>query len=72
MPLRARYYDEDGTLSRTITFSDFGTMGGRTVPARTVIEPADGDERTVVIYLELEFDVDLGEGFFSLRNLRAR
>ena len=72
MPLWARYYDEDGTLSRTITFSDFGTMGGRMVPTRTVIEPADGEERTVVIYLELEFDVGLGEDFFSLRNLRAR
>ena len=72
MPLWARYYDEDGTHSRTITFSDFGPMGGRTVPARTVIEPADGDERTVVIYLELDFDIDIDEGFFSLRNLRAR
>ena len=72
MPLWARYYDEDGGLSRTITFSDFGPMGGRTVPARTVIEPADGEERTVVTYLELEFDVGLEEGFFSLRNLRAR
>ena len=72
MPLWARYFDEDGTLSRTITFSDFGPMGGRTVPARTVIEPADGDERTVVIYLELEFDVGLEESFFSLRNLRTR
>ena len=72
MPLWARYYDEDGTLSRTITFSDFGPMGGRTVPARTIIEPADGDERTVVTYLELEFDIDVDEGFFSLRNLRAR
>ena len=72
MPLWARYYDEDGTLSRTIAFSDFGTMGGRTVPARMVIEPADGEERTVVIYLELEFDVGLKEDFFSLRNLRER
>lgn len=72
MPLSARYYDEDGTLSRTITFSEFRAMGGRTVPARTVIEPADAEERTVVIYLELEFDVGLAESFFSLRNLRAR
>ncbi len=72
MPLWSRYYDEDGTLSRTITFSGFRPMGGRTVPARTVIEPADAEERTVVIYLELEFDVGLEESFFSLRNLRAR
>ena len=72
MPLWAHYYDEDGTLSRTITFSDFAMMGGRMVPARTVIQPAEGEERTVVIYLELEFDVGLEKDFFGLRNLRAR
>lgn len=72
MPLWARYYDEDGTVSRTITFSDFGSLGGRLVPTRTVIQPADSEERTVVTYLELEFDVGLSEDFFSLRNLRAR
>ena len=72
MPQWTRYYDEDGTLSRSMTFSDYAVMGGRTVPTRTVIEPADEDERTVVTYLELEFDMGLKEDFFSLRNLRAR
>ena len=72
MPLWTRYYDEDGTLSRTFTFSEFGLLGGRTVPLRVVIEPADGDGRTVVTYLEIEFDAGLAEDFFSLRNLRAR
>lgn len=72
MPMWGRYYDDDGTLARTITFSNFVSMGGRTVPARTVIQPADSDERTVVTYLELEFDVGLEADFFSLRNLRAR
>ena len=74
MPLWAHYYDEDGTLwpARSTFSEDLRTMGGRTVPTRTVIQPADEDERTVVIYLELEFDVGLDEDFFSLRNLRAR
>ena len=72
MPLWANYYDEDGTLVRTMNFSDFKVMGGRTLPARMIMEPTDGEERTVVTYLELEFDVGLDEDFFSLRNLRAR
>ncbi|MCY4574947.1 MAG: outer membrane lipoprotein-sorting protein [Gemmatimonadetes bacterium] len=72
MPIWARYFDEDGTLSRTFTFSEFGSLGGRLVPTRTVIQPADSEERTVVTYLELEFDVGLEADFFSLRNLRAR
>ena len=72
MPLWAHYFDEDGTLARTITFAEFRDLGGRRVPTRMVIEPGDGEERTVVTYLELEFDVGLEEDFFSLRNLRAR
>ncbi len=71
MPLWAHYYDEDGTLARTMTFEDFRDLGGRRVPTRMVIEPGDGEERTVVTYLELDFDVGLEEDFFSLRNLRA-
>ncbi len=72
MPVWARYYDEDGSLVRTMDFSDFRVLGGRTLPTRMVMEPTDGEERTVVTYLELEFDVGLDEDFFSLRNLRAR
>ncbi len=72
MPLWARYYDEDGGLVRTMTFSDFRVLGGKTLPTRMVMEPTDGDERTVVTYLELDFDVGLDEDFFSLRTLRAR
>jgi len=56
MPLWAHYYDEDGTLARTMTFADIRTMGGRTIPTRIVIEPADGEERTVITYVGIEFD----------------
>ncbi|MGI9625992.1 MAG: outer membrane lipoprotein-sorting protein [Longimicrobiales bacterium] len=72
MPLWARYYDEDGTLVRTMTFTDFQQMGGRLVPTVMTVEPEDMEERTVVTYLDLSFDIDLDEGFFSLRNLKAR
>ena len=73
MPVWVRYYDEDGALVRTLTFSDFRTMGGRLVPATMTVVPTDKpDESTVLRYHELEFDIALDEGFFSLRNLRAR
>jgi len=72
MPLWARYYDEDGTLVRTMTFSDFRLMGGRLVPAAMDVLPEDKPgERTSVRYAELEFDVDLNRDFFSLRALRS-
>ena len=72
MPTWVRYYDEDGIVARTMTFSDYQMMGGRLVPATMTAIPTDKpDEFTRVRYLELEFDVALDAEFFSLRNLRA-
>ena len=73
MPTWVRYFDEDGSLVRTMTFDDFRVMDGRLVPARFTIQPEDKpEERTVIRYSELEFDVGLDASFFSLRNLRTR
>jgi hypothetical protein len=72
MPTWARYFDEDGTLVRTFTFSDYRRMGGRLVPAVMEARPEDKpNERTTVRYAELEFDLGLEESFFSLRALRS-
>jgi len=72
MPTWVRYYDEDGEVARTMTFSDYRMMGGRLVPAVMTAVPADKPEEfTRVLYQELEFDVDLDADFFSLRNLRT-
>jgi outer membrane lipoprotein-sorting protein len=73
MPVRVLYYDESNELMRTMTFSDYRTMGGRLVPARMDVVPSDKPtERTSLIYHELAFDIGLDESFFSLRNLRAQ
>ena len=73
MPVWARFYDERDDLIRTITWSEYQTMGGRLVPALMTIVPADKPgEHTAVRYAELEFDLDLDGSFFSLRSLRAR
>ena len=71
MPLWVRYYDEDGTLSRTMVYSEFARLGGRLVPTVMDMRPADKPgERTTVRYRELEFDLDLDRSFFSLQNLK--
>ena len=73
MPIWARYYDEDGELARTLEFSDFRNMGGRLVPAKMDMQPADKPgERTTMLYDDLEFDVDLEKSFFSLQMLKRR
>ena len=73
MPIWARYYDEDGELARTLEFSDFRNMGGRLVPAKMDMHPADKPgERTTMLYDNLEFDIDLEKSFFSLQTLKRR
>lgn len=73
MPLRARYYDEDGDLSRTLVYSEFRNLGGRTVPTVLDMYPADKpNERTTVRYDELEFDLEIERSFFSLQALRRQ
>jgi outer membrane lipoprotein-sorting protein len=73
MPVWARYYDEDDTLVRTMTFSDYRVMGGRLVPAAMDMLPEDKpNERTSIRYAEVEFDIEIDESFFSLRSLRSR
>jgi hypothetical protein len=72
MPTWARYHDEDGELVRTLEYSEYREMGGRLVPAVMVMVPQDKpDEQTLVRYSELDFDIEIDEGFFSLRALQS-
>ena len=73
LPLLSRYYDEEGVLARTITFSDIKEMGGRRLPAVMRVVPADKPgEYTEMVYEKIEFGVDLDDSFFSLQELRRR
>ena len=71
MPLWTRCYAEDGELARTMRYSEFTNLGGRTVPAVMEMVPADKpSETTKIIYEQLVFDIDIDQSFFSLRNLQ--
>lgn len=71
MPLLSYYFDEAGKLVRTVTFSEYRTMGGRLVPARMKLVPEDEPgEFTELIYEDISFDLKLEPGFFSLQNLK--
>ncbi len=71
MPIRSRYYGEDGRLKRTLRFSDYRVMGGRLVPAKMRMVPADEPgEHTEVLYTDLMFDVTIPRKTFSLAELR--
>lgn len=71
LPLSARYYDEDMVLARTLDFMDIREMGGRMLPARLRMVPADKPaEFTELTYLDIEFDIDVPDSLFSLMQLR--
>ncbi|MCP4656170.1 MAG: outer membrane lipoprotein-sorting protein [bacterium] len=71
LPLRISYYDERMELARTMIFSEFRPLGGRLLPAKMTVVPADEpEERTVVEYHAIDFDPKLDDDVFSLHNLR--
>ena len=69
--LRVEHYDQRDRLASTLVFSEIGELGGRIFPARLTLTPADRPEqRTILSYERLEFDVDLSESFFTQQNMR--
>jgi outer membrane lipoprotein-sorting protein len=70
IPDRWEYYDE-GELVRVMTFFDIESVGGRPLPLRLVIQPIDEpQERTEIVYTELQLDVPVDPELFTRRGLR--
>ncbi len=70
IPERWEYFDE-GELIRTMTFSEIETVSGRPLPLRLTIQPIDEpEERTEILYRELELDVAVDPDLFTRRGLR--
>ncbi|HEX5168083.1 MAG TPA: outer membrane lipoprotein-sorting protein [Cyclobacteriaceae bacterium] len=69
--LLVRYYDEEGVLVNTLVLSDIKSMGGRVLPTRLEMIPADNPkQKTVIEYYDLAFDIGLKEDFFSMQNMK--
>ena len=67
------YWDEDGALVRSMTFSDVQTIGGRPVPMKMRMVPADEPgEYTEIVYDRLRFDVEIPDSLFTLQSIRRR
>ena len=68
--MRAEYYDEGGTLVNTMHCSDIKMLGGRLLPARMEMVPAEKKgNKTVLIYNSLEFDKPTDDNFFTTQNM---
>jgi len=73
IPVWQRYYDEKGTVVRILHLRDISTFGGRRIPAVMEMAPQNKEgHKTVIRYLDIEFDRKIEEEVFSLRNLRER
>ena len=70
LPLLARYYDRRLRLARTMRFDQVRELGGRRLPSRLTLERTDEEgSRTVLRYIDLDFDTDVPESTFSLSRL---
>jgi len=71
MPVWVRFYDERGTLKRTMRYEDVKEVGGRMMPTKMILQPADApSERTIVTFHRTRFDIPMADSLFTLRGLK--
>jgi outer membrane lipoprotein-sorting protein len=73
IPVWEKYYDDDGKLMRVMNFEDIEEFDGKVIPSVMELIPQNEEgHRTVVRYLDVDFNPNMSEDVFSLRNLRSR
>lgn len=69
--LKAEQYDEEGFLVNTMYASDIRNLGGRQLPATMEMIPADSpDQKTIITYKDIAFDIAIEEAYFSIQNMK--
>ncbi len=58
-------------MINTMSTFDVKILGGRRIPVRQEMQPADkSDQKTVLLLHKAEFDFDIPTSFFSQQNMR--
>jgi outer membrane lipoprotein-sorting protein len=66
-----KYYDEDDYLVSTMILSEEKDIGGRFLPTKLEMIPAENPrQKTVIEYTVREFNKPINAGFFSLQNMK--
>ncbi|MDX1829862.1 MAG: outer membrane lipoprotein-sorting protein [Lutibacter sp.] len=69
--IKTEFYDEDNDLVKSEFGYDFKNMGGRLIPTRIEIVPANEEGKKTVLYIkEMKFNIDLPATFFSQQNMK--
>ncbi len=71
LPVSEMFYDEKDQLMRTMSFRDVKTFDDRRIPSVMELVPHDGKGKTVIRYLEAQFNTAIPAGTFTTRNLRT-
>jgi len=69
--LKAEYYDEYGDKVKMMVGKEVKTLGGRRIATHWEMIPLDEpDQKTVMIYQEIDFNIDIKPSFFSQQNMK--
>jgi outer membrane lipoprotein-sorting protein len=69
--LKTEHYDEDDDLVDTSYGQNIKELGGRLLPTKMVLVPADEEgHKTIMEYISLEFDIKFEDRFFSTQNMK--
>jgi outer membrane lipoprotein-sorting protein len=71
LPVTEKYYDQQDRLMRTMSFRDVKIFDDRTIPSVMELVSQDGKGKTIIRYLEAEFDIDIPAETFTTRSLRT-
>lgn len=67
-----KYFDEFGSLINTLSSYQVKQLGGRRIPTRLEMQPADKPgQKTLMIYHAASFDFPIEESFFSLSQMKG-
>jgi outer membrane lipoprotein-sorting protein len=68
--LHVAYFDEEGKLINTMHAGEVKMLGGKLLPSRMEMIPADKKGyKTVLVYNNLVFDKPIEDGFFTTQNM---
>ena len=73
LPVWQKFYDEKNRLMRVLNFKEIKQFGGKTIPSIMEMIPQNKEgHKTVVRFLNAEFDSPIDDKIFTRRNLRKR
>ena len=71
LELRMEFYDEDNKLVNILQCSDIKIIGGRTMPCKMEMIPAQKKgQETIITYSSAVFNQEINEDFFTTQNMK--